>query len=440
MIAGIICICNPMLALFDLIPDFIGYILILYGLNRLSAISPALDDARPYFRYMLFASIARTLIFFASSTFDETMTLSLTLIFSAIEFGLSVMAIPALYEGLSYLNIRYNGKAKEAPEFKTIGMAFFCVRGIMSLIPMLGYVMYDPDDELITSPDQIVSENWTEYALILNVVNVVITLIIAIFWIAIVVSYIGKLSKDNDFKALIDAAYEQRRRDDPGYFTRRTLCFAFSAANIGAFFLIDLIGDGINLIPDLIFPACMIWVMYLIREYTDSEALKKAYISGGICTVVSVANFIVYTLFMKRRFYAPADTLMARFASEYYLAAAFALAEGVALFIFAQYLYDVFKPIVIKETTPEVPEGFVRSARENEKFIRRSLVLLRVFCVAIQVTSVSTVLLTVLMHFFPLIWLINLGVNIVFFAIASVFFFKLITGIKRRYSITDDTF
>ncbi len=438
IISGIICLCNPMIALFDIIPDFIGYALILLGLNRLSAISPELDDARPYFRYSLLASVARCLVFFASSTFDETMTLSLTLIFAAIEFGLAMMALPALYEGLSYLNIRYSGKAKEYPEFKTIGIAFFCVRGIMSLLPMLGSVMYDPNDELITSPDQAVGGSWAEYALILNIVNAVITLIIAVFWLTVVISYIGKLNKDNGFKHLINSAYEQRRRDDPGYFTRRSLCFAFAALNIGSVFLLDIIGDGINIIPDFIFPISAICVLYLIREYTDKEALKKAYICGVIYTILSVAGFIEYNLFMKRRFFAPPDILMLHFSSEYYIAVAFALAEGISLFMFALYLYDAFKPIILNNVTPDVPENFVKTAKENEKTVRRLTVLLRIFCIVLQVTAVSTVLFTALLLFIPLYWMIHFAVNLIFIAIASVFTAKVITGVKRRYSSTDD--
>ena len=95
IIVGMAFMLNPMIAILDIFPDFIGCILILIGLNRISSISPELDDARPYFRYMMYASLARTLIFFASGTFDDVMRLSVTLIFGVIELGLAVMANPA---------------------------------------------------------------------------------------------------------------------------------------------------------------------------------------------------------------------------------------------------------------------------------------------------------------------------------------------------------
>ncbi len=438
IISGMFFLCNPMIAIFDIFPDFIGYALIMLGLNRLSAISPELDDARPYFRYLLLASVARTFVFFASGTFDETMNLSVTLIFAAIEFGLAVMAIPALYEGLSYLNIRYSGKAKEAPEFKTIGIAFFCVRGIMSIIPMLGSIVYNPDDELITSPDQVAGGGWGEYALLLTVVNAVVTIIFAIFWISIVISYIGKLSKDNDFKSLISAAYEKRRHDDPGYFTRRTLCFAFTLAIIGSFFLIDLLGDGMNYIPDFVFGLFILPTIYLIKPYTDKLAFKKALISGSVFTVMSIANFIEYTTFMGRRFYAPFEKLLMMFPWEYIIAVIFALLECASLIAFAYFLFHALKPVSEKETTPDIPENFVKSAKENQKFIKRSLGLLYAFCISLGVTAVSTLLFTALLHPFPEFWMINFVVNLIFFCISNVFFTKLITGVKHRYSTAND--
>ncbi len=435
---GMIFLCNPMIAIFDIAPDFIGYALILFGLNRISAISPELDDARPYFRYLLIASVARSFVFFASGTFDETMNLSVTLVFAAIEFGLALMAFPALYEGLSYLNIRYSGKAKECPEFKTISAAFFCIRGIMSLIPMLGSVMYNPDDELITSPDQVASGGWGEYALILNAVNVVITLIFAAFWLAIAASYIGKLSKDPTFKSCLTEAYKERCKNDPAYFARRTLCFAFSAAAFGSFFLIDLLGDGLNYIPDFIFGAFMLAVLYLIRKYSDKLALKKALISGGVFTALSIANFVEYTLFMKRRFYAPFEKLMMMFPEEYVIAVIFALLECISLIVFAYYLFYAFMPVLQNETTPDVPENFIKSVSKNKQFVKRSIGLLYAFCISLGTTAVSTLLFSALLHVFPKFWMINFALNVIFFCIANVLFSKIITGVKNRYSNPND--
>ncbi len=437
IIAGLVFLCNPMIAILDILPDFIGIGLILLGLNRLSAISPKLDDSRPYFRYMLLTSLARLVVFFASNTFDGTMTLSITLVFAVIEFGLAMMAMPALYEGLSFLNIRYSGSAKETPEFKTVSIVFFAIRGFLSLLPMLGLVMTNPDDELITSPDQVMSD-WSEYTLILTIVNVVITLIFAIFWMVIVTGYIGKLSKDNSFTKEVNAAYEQKKRDFPEFFTRRTLLYTMVLMNIGAFFLIDLIGDGINIIPDFIFGGFMIAVICLIKKYSDPDKFKPAFISAIAYTAVSLANFISHTVFMKNRFFAPYDKLLSMFPSEYITAVIFALADGIAIAIFARYIFEFLKPIAERETTPEVPENFVKTALDNEKFKRNSVRILSATCIIMALTGLTTVCLTALTHFFPEIWMINLFMNILFFVLISVVETRFTNGIKRRYSSFDD--
>ena len=51
--AGLLFLMNPLIAIVDIFPDFIGCILILLGINRLRAVSPELDDAVPIIKYMI---------------------------------------------------------------------------------------------------------------------------------------------------------------------------------------------------------------------------------------------------------------------------------------------------------------------------------------------------------------------------------------------------
>ena len=49
---GLLFFMNPLVAIVDIFPDFIGCILILLGINRLRAVSPELDDAVSVIKYM----------------------------------------------------------------------------------------------------------------------------------------------------------------------------------------------------------------------------------------------------------------------------------------------------------------------------------------------------------------------------------------------------
>ncbi len=439
IIVGMAFMLNPMIAILDIFPDFIGCILILIGLNRISSISPELDDARPYFRYMMYASLARTLIFFASGTFDDVMRLSVTLIFGVIEFGLAVMAIPALYDGLAYLNIRHGGKPKEIPEFKTVGIIFFAARGIFAIIPQLGSVMNSGDDELITpgSGDQLLND-WTEYSDILTLVGIILTLIFAAFWYTAVISYIGRLSRDEQFIASLKDAYKYKRETEPGYFIRKRLLTSFVIMSVASFFLIDLIGDGVNCIPDFPFGIFMIVALWVISPYTDKTKIKKAMIFGSIYTFLSLINFIYFNIFMKNRFFASFDYLITHYIFEYIAAVVTALAEAVALILFAYHLFYPLLPIVEKQITADVPEEFVRTAKRNEKFVLGTIKILKAYCISLSVTGVSTLLFSALLHPFPIYWMIHLAVNIVFFCITMALTTRLSIGVRKRYERPED--
>ena len=438
IIVGITFFLNPIISLIDIFPDFIGCALILLGLGKLSSISPELDSARPYFKYMLYISVARTVIFFASNGFDDVMRITLTMLFACIEAGIAIMAFPALYDGFAYLNIRYSGKVKEMPEFKSIGIIFFIARGIFSLLPhfsQLAYILSENYDSSLGSVEETVS-TLNEYTGILTLTNVILTLIFAAFWMVAVASYIGKLSRDKDFISAVKGAYLLKLENEPGYFTRRTLVLGTFLMTTGGVFLLDIIGNGINLIPDFVFPILAVCALAVMMKYITSH--KKALISGGIYAVLSIANYIYFTLFMQRRFHASFDFMITHFPHEYIIALVFALAEGVSLIYFAYRLYISLTPIIEREITQDTPEIFVRSAKLNDKFIKETIILLKVYCIWLGVTAVSSLLFSAFLHPIPIYWMIHLLINVVFVCISIALFSRVKAGVCRRYERAEE--
>ncbi len=435
IILGIFFMLNPMISVLDILPDFIGCIPIFYALTRLSSVSPELDTARPYFKYMAYVSVIRTVCFFASGSFDDVMRLSVTLIFAVIEFGLAVMAFPALYDGMAYLNIRYSGNVKESPEIKFVSMLFFGVRGFMSILPQLGAVLNMSGDDIITSTDQL-KNTWSAYTGLLTLVNIVITLIFAVFWFVLVIGYIGKLSRENAFCESVRAAYEQKKIDDPEFFVRRTIMFFCAVFTVAGVFLLDIIGDGVNIIPDFVFGAMSVFAVYAGAKYLSDA--KNTFISGSVYTVLSLVNFFVFNSFMKRRFYAPFRLIITKFVWEYVLVIAIAVLEAIALAFYAKYLYSAMMKIVDEHSVREAPVGFIRTAEENVKLRKSLKIKLKVYTVALAVTALSSLLFSVLLLPVPLYRLVHSLINIVFVFISVMFFSSLSAAVKRKYERVTD--
>ena len=351
-----------MIAFVDVIPDFFGCALIVYALHRLSSVSPELENAEVYFKYMIFSALGRFLLLFAIPNMDETMMLSMALVFGVIEVGIMLMGMPALYDGLAYLNVRYSGKAQEMPELKIVGIAFIGARGFLSMLPYIESLMIkeETEDSISAAVDELATGSYT---LLLTLVNVVVTLIFAIFWIAMMIYYLRNFIKDKEFCQRVYDAYDEKNHKEPEFFLRRTLLFALKLLMWSAPFLFDLLGDGKNVIPDVIFAAGAVWAAWLLRKRFDG--MKPVMISGIVYGVVSIVNLLVYNNFMKERFYARFDMVLIRFAGEYYLAIAVAAVETVALIVFAYYLRRVFMPMVETHSVQIVPKEFIRSALNN---------------------------------------------------------------------------
>jgi len=364
IIIGAFFMINPMIAFIDVIPDFFGCALIIYALHRLSSISPELEEAEKYFKYMLLSSVGRVLMLFFNSGIDETMMLSLALIFGVIEVGIIIAAIPAFYEGLAYLTVRYSGKAKEMPELKIVSIAFFAARGFLSMLPYIEALM-------IEAPDDVINSMQTEpatgnYTALLTLVNVVVTLIIAAFWMTMLINYVGTCAKDKEFCERVYEAYNEKNRKEPEFFLRRTLLFALKLLMWSPIFLFDLIGNGQNIIPDVLFAAAAVWAAWLLKKYFDD--MKPVMISGAAYGVLSIVNFFIYNNFMQKRFFARFDMVLVRFLNEYIVAIVFSALETIALIVFIWQLRKVFTPMVETHSVQIVPKEFVRSARENEQF------------------------------------------------------------------------
>lgn len=435
IIVGIAFMLNPMISVLDVLPDFIGCVTVFYALTRLSSVSPELDTARPYFKYMAYVSVIRTICFFASGSFDDVMRLSVTLIFAVVEFGLAVMAFPALYDGIAYLNIRHSGNVKEAPEIKFVSMLFFGVRGFMSVLPQLGAVLNMSEDDVISSTDQL-KNTWSAYTGLLTLVNIVITLICAVFFMTLVIGYIGKLSKEKAFSESVRAAYVQKKLDDPEFFIRRTIMFFCAVMSAAGIFLLDVIGDGVNIIPDFVFGAASVFAVFAGAKYISDA--KKTFISGSVYTVLSVAGFFVFNWFMKRRFYAPFRFIVTKFIWEYVLVIAVALLEAFALAFYAKSLLKAMTRLIDEHSVREAPEGFIRTAEENVRLRKSLKIRLTVYVYALAVTALSTLLLNILLLPVPLYRIVHSIVNIAFVFISVMFFSSLSAAVKRKYERVTD--
>ena len=427
---GFIFTLNPMLALIDIIPDFIGYGLIFLGVNKLGMISPEITDATGYFKWAAIISLARFGTMLGSGGFDETMTLCMTMVFAVLEFGVMFFALPLLSDGLSYLNIRYSGSSAEENSFRTVGTVFFAARGFLSVLPELGALSLgtDPDGDV---SGEVATVDWAEFSSALTVANILLTLVFAFFFLTVLIKRVWGMMKDVDFVENLRLAYEDKKQNEPGIFIRRRLLYAFSALSVGAFFLIDLTGDGVNFIPDAVFGLLSLLAVWLISPYAENA--KRAYIAGGAYTAVSVASYTYVTLFVKRRYFMTFDTMMIMFPHEFWIGVVLSLLEGVALVLYIRELIPLLCRVAEGHVGLIVTDEFTRTKKQNESSVKVVKNKLTALFFVVCAAAVSGVVFVGTLHAFPVYWMIHGVINIATFVLFINITSQFVSEINMRY-------
>lgn len=421
---------NPVVGLLDVLPDFIGFTLIFIGLNKLSMISPELKDALGYIRGALVISVAHSACFLISSGFDETLTLCFTMVFAVLEFGVMLMALPSLASGIAYLGIRYDGALGEASELAIIGNVFFAARGFLSVLPELGALSEaEKDGETVIGENT--AADWSAYSSMLDIVNILLTLMVAAFFLISLKKYFLDAYRNAELRRRLDEAYSEKKRTEPGIFIRRRLVYSFKLLTLGAFFLLDMISDGKNYLPDVGFAVFSLLAVYLAGEYC--RVSKRLYITAGAYLAASLASHIYSFSFAKKRYFLSFDMLMTLEPGEYALSVALSVLEAAALVLYALELIRMLKQIADSYVGLEVSEEFERTVRNNSA-IKRSLSLrLNALFIAFCVIAASGIAFTATLNLFPQYWMIHMALNIALIIFITSISSSFISEIDARY-------
>jgi hypothetical protein len=250
------------------------------------------------------------------------------------------------------------------------------------------------------------------------------------------INYVGTCAKDKEFCERVYEAYNEKNRKEPEFFLRRTLLFALKLLMWCAIFLYDLIGNGQNIIPDVLFAAGAVWAAWLLWKHFDN--IKPVMISGIVYGALSIVNFFVYNNFMQKRFFARFDMVLVRFLNEYIFAIVFSAIETIALIIFIYHLRKLFIPMVETHSMQIVPKEFVRSARENERFAIVSRRLLNAYTALGMIAAVSGTALTAFLLPLPEYRLLHTALNVAFFVVSLVLTARMEKGILTRYERASD--
>ncbi|MBQ3041023.1 MAG: hypothetical protein IJD42_05425 [Clostridia bacterium] len=289
-IIAVIFLFNPIVSVFDIFPDFIGYLLLMKAFSNASYVYDKADETKYAFRTMAIVSIFKIVSLIILPFTDATMALVFSFSFAIIEIIFGFGAYQKLFDTISFICLRCGeeqavGKSERLKKFTAF---FFVVRVVSSTIPDL-FALFLSDPQ----------KAWMyRFRIIFFILFVTIATIVGLIWLARCVHFF-KHSLTDELKARIDADFNEEMKDRQSVFFSKDFIFAISVILVSMIFTIDFYIDEIEMLSDILLaPIFLCGFLFLVKKgYIVLKKVEKLLI---LSLVVHFASSILNTIFLAR--------------------------------------------------------------------------------------------------------------------------------------------
>ncbi len=331
---ALVLLSNPNFHTLDLLPDVIGYLLLLAALRRVSALDESFFEVSRALRRLAWLSVARGLGFiwiFSSTSPSEkpTLLLLVTFVVGVLELIVALPACNQLFRGLSYLATRLDGtavfetvltrriarmtarmerlerkgeltaqkrekmerrvralskkKRRDVTEQACVSCQALAIgKTALSVLPELAALSYGGYEV------GAVKFPWYSYINGLRALAFFVGIIVGIVWLCRMISYCRYIATDTPFWERLEAKCTEDELAHPARVPARRLRHALVCITAGCAFCVNFYVDGINLLPGMLTPLCLLLALVFLRQYIP-RALT------WVCGAIFAANIGVST-------------------------------------------------------------------------------------------------------------------------------------------------
>ena len=446
ILAGLLFFVNPNIVVVDILPDFIGAILILYGLSHAGEIDERIALARRNLYILMFTGIGRFLCTFLIPIIDAkeyTWFLVFAFCFGIIEAYLFCRSMFLVDAGLTYLSLKNNENDIYLQTGGTcLGMTviFTVVKSIFSILPTLTYLVTDYGT--VTERQT----NWTFVMGLLMAVNVLLVSVYGIMWYLKIRSFWKELKK-RTFLSYVESRYESEYLANKPLVIYRDLKRVTLLLTVAAVFAIPVRLDGIDVLPDFAAGICLLYAVRFLRTMYPKS--KESGGMGGLTRVLAFCYTGIsllewcYMLWLRMTNYSQESlqgfsaVMGYKVFDEMPLFTAFViycLLAILKLALFAAVILSMRSVFarMINEHTGSITE--VSSENQKTKQVRKTLhVTLLCMTVGVVAAVLLSAVTTLLFLWVPILQTWDMLVSVVFVILLKYFMEKLMTGMDDRY-------
>lgn len=371
---GLLLLVNPSVNLFDLLPDFIGYALILYATAPAAEAAPYFADARERFLKLFWVGASKypalllMMAIYAGDLTQRSIIAVFALVYATVELLLLIPAFRFLCEGFFYLGDRHDCDVAIAREGKLIpehlprlAYIFFTARAIGSFLPELALVPYGEEGET----QRFAAQMLRAYPFLV-LLSLLVVLCLAIFYFRRMHAYLRRLQRDGRAEEIIGRLLSERRLALARKQDYRAIKTATVWLIVAAGLSIDLVLDHINFVPDVLSGAALVVAFIILGSRIPHIRIGVAV--AGAYSVAALVSYVLLTGFYSRYtisdLYGRGDAALSAYGA--YLSAALAeLILSAALGVFLVYL--------LIKMIPYVADSFGEQESIQTMHLRRSM-------------------------------------------------------------------
>ncbi len=444
----------PDMAIFDILPDFIGYILLLAGISQLRDLNDYFGDAYDRFYKIAWISAVRYFAFFVvlglvtAKERPDTILL-LTFVFGVFDFFVVIPAWKCLFDGFSYLStrcdgatfdrrilkpkkIRFSNRKKGLKRGMTVDRApqnridrlsrttilFIGFKAVLTALPEFSALTKDVEISSVFRP--------YDYIGIYRFFAMLAVLLFGCIWLARVVEFVRASKKDERMISFYREKYRTDVLTKPHIFTHRHLKSALLVACIAMVLRVDIRLDDVHVIPDALLAGILCAAVLILGRHVGRR--WDFFLSAGVFAAVSMGvNIFEYYFFSHYSITSIETNEMA-----YSLHVGFQIMKAVeeGLFVLMMLLFfRMLRHVILSYTgfavTPEETRDPSEKIKTIHRELERGLYPALVFTVLSAVSKLLMVMLLLLRREgFALEWLpvldTVLAVLFSFFTIRSV--------------------
>ena len=297
---------NPNINIIDLLPDFIGYIIITVSISKIADLNETLDEARIAFQRMIWIDAAKVLALFWSfgMAYDSEQNSSLLLwsfVFGVVELIFAVPAFSKLFSGLMSLADRYPSgvifyrkkhlisqklrRKSEAERLRTYTLVFLTLKAVFSFLPELADLSNTAYDEQSGFVDLY------QFVGLLRFLAFIPILILGLIWIVRMIVFFARIMSDAPFISALENDYIANVLPREGHFIKRRIQASFLVLIIAVVLTVDFRLENINVLPDILSAIAFIALFSMLGKYI-SKAKKFCFASSITFIVASTLSYV----------------------------------------------------------------------------------------------------------------------------------------------------